>query len=193
MPERVFTSHEVAGLLQVSPSAVLSWVNSGLLPAFRTPGGHRRIRSGELLAFLQSHRMPVPPPLLPPHRLLAIDDEPEFLRAVRRILARAAPGIAVETAAGPIDGLLKVGTFRPDLVLLDGYMPGMDGVEVCAHLQADPATRQIAVIAITGHPSGELEARFRAAGAVGFLSKPLEIGTFLAVLHTRGLIQEFRP
>jgi excisionase family DNA binding protein len=193
MPDRVFTSHEVAGLLQVSPSTVLSWVNQGLLPAFRTPGGHRRIRVGELVGFLRQHQMPVPSQLEPVHRLLVIDDEPEFARSVRRQLARAAPLLEVETAAGPIDGLLKVGTFRPDAVLLDGYMPGMDGVEVCRRLADDPSTRRIAVVAISGQPSPALEASFREAGAVGFLSKPFELATFLAILQSRGLIQEPRP
>src|SRR4051812_42249742 len=120
MTDRVLTSHQVAELLQVSPSTVLSWVNQGLLPAFRTPGGHRRIHAGELVDFLRSHGMPVPSPLQARRRVLAIDDEPAFLRSLRRQLARAAPGLEVEVAEGPIDGLLKVGTFRPDVVLLDG-------------------------------------------------------------------------
>jgi excisionase family DNA binding protein len=192
MTDRVYTSHEVADLVQVSPSTVLSWVNQGLLPAFRTPGGHRRIRGHELAGFLRSHRMPIPAEIDDRRRVLAIDDEPAFLRALERQLARAAPDLAVQTATGAVEGLLKVGTFQPDVVLLDADMPGMDGVEVCRRLRDDPATRRIAVVAITGRPSPDLEERFRAAGAVGFLHKPFELGPFLAVLDAHVLIQESR-
>ena len=57
---RIFTSHEVASLVQVSPSSVLKWIEQGKLRAFRTPGGHRRVAREELLDFLRAHQLPVP-------------------------------------------------------------------------------------------------------------------------------------
>src|SRR2546422_4046688 len=62
------TSHAVAELIGVSPSTVLSWIDKGLLPAFRTPGGHRRGDPRALVGFLRSHQMPGPRTLLPPAR-----------------------------------------------------------------------------------------------------------------------------
>ena len=47
--DRLLTSHEVGALLQVNPSSINKWVNEGRLAAFRTPGGHRRIRAGDLV------------------------------------------------------------------------------------------------------------------------------------------------
>src|SRR5215472_14759499 len=177
------TTHAIARLLDVSPSAVLTWIDKGLVPAFRTPGGHRRVERTALVQFLRSHGMPVPHQLLGVTRLLVIDDEPAFLRATRRQLARQAPHLGVEAAAGAVEGLLKVGTFRPDAVLLDAYMPGMDGLEMCRKLRGTPETAHILVIALTGRPSREIETQFLRAGAAACLVKPLEPAAFLPLLE----------
>ena len=57
------SSHAVAKLVHASPSAVLNWIDDGLLPAYRTPGGHRRVQHDALIKFLRDHEMPVPGPL----------------------------------------------------------------------------------------------------------------------------------
>ncbi len=74
------TTHEVAALLEVSPSAVLTWIAKGWLNAHRTPGGHRRVATLDLVRFLRGRRMPVPAVLTAVERLLFIDDDPVFLR-----------------------------------------------------------------------------------------------------------------
>jgi excisionase family DNA binding protein len=184
------TSHAVAKLVRVSPSTVLSWIDKGLLPAHRTPGGHRRVEPAALVRFLREHDMPIPRDLSNVSRLLVIDDEAPFLSTARRFFKRYAPALKVETADGAIDGLLKVGTFRPDAVLLDAFMPGMDGVEVCRRLRASGATAHIRVVAITAHVSPELETAFRKAGAVACLSKPLDPTGLLAALGLEGAHEE---
>jgi excisionase family DNA binding protein len=57
------TSHQAADLIQVNPSSVNKWVKEGRIPAYRTPGGHRRIQAADLVAFLTEYAMPVPVPL----------------------------------------------------------------------------------------------------------------------------------
>src|SRR5260221_11885047 len=134
------TSHEIARLLGVSASAVLSWIDKGWLNAHRTPGGHRRVEKSVLLEFLRSKQMPIPVGLAGVRRLLIIDDEPVTLRTTERQLKTQAPELSVMTADGAIDGLLKIGTFRPDAVLLDAYMPSMTGMEVCRRIKEAPET-----------------------------------------------------
>src|SRR5260370_5844825 len=58
--DSLLTSHEVGDLLQVNPSSINKWVNEGRITAFRTPGGHRRIRASDLVRFLDGHKMPIP-------------------------------------------------------------------------------------------------------------------------------------
>lgn len=187
---RIFTSHEVASLVQVSPSSVLKWIEQGKLRAFRTPGGHRRVACEELVDFLRAHRLPVPRELHCDRvRLLVIDDEATWLRALGAFLQRADARIEVSLAESALDGLLKVGLDRPEVVLLDSYMPGMDGLEVCRRLKAAAETTHIAVLAMSGRPSAELEKKFLEAGAAAFLPKPLQAAAVLAKLEGLGLVR----
>jgi excisionase family DNA binding protein len=187
---RLLTSHEVATLVQVSPSSVLKWIDQGKLRAFRTPGGHRRVASDELLGFLRAHHLPVPRELEEQRvRLLVIDDEPKYLRSLGALLQRADSRVEVELAENALDGLLKVGLMRPEAVLLDSYMPGMDGLDVCKRLKASEETSHIAVLAMSGRPSAELEKKFLDAGAAGFIPKPIQAGVVLSKLEELGLVR----
>jgi excisionase family DNA binding protein len=176
------TSHEVARLLSVSASAVLSWIDKGWIKAHRTPGGHRRVEKSELIRFLQEHNMPVPRELMGVTRLLIIDDDPSMLKTTKRILKLHAPDLTLETSDGAVDGLLKIGTFRPDAVVLDAYMPGMNGIEVCQRIRKAPETSHILVVAVTAHPSPSIGSAFIEAGAAACLDKPIDIEKLFAVL-----------
>lgn len=183
MTNAFLTSHAVAELIGVSPSTVLSWIDKGLLPAFRTPGGHRRVEPLALVEFLRTHNMPVPRTLLPQaRRVLLIDDDEVFLRTTKRALKQEYPDLTVDTAEGPVEGLLKIGTDKPDAILLDAMMPGMDGVEVCRQIRQNPNTAEIVIIALTGRLDDLLTTQFREAGANACLRKPLDLSALNQLL-----------
>jgi len=187
---RFFTTHEVAQLVHVSPSAVLRWIDQGLLKAFRTPGGHRRVDQLALVAFLRFHQMPVPRELEgQPVRLLVIDDEAAFLRSIAVVVRRAHRAVEVELCESPVTGLLKVGLWRPHVVLLDAYMPGMDGFEVCRRIKEDSETSGIAVVAMSGLMSEEMQKAFRDAGAAAVLSKPISAAVLTETMGALGLVR----
>ena len=62
--DKILSSHGVARLLQVSPSAVISWIDSEKLDGFRTSGGHRRVKTSNLILFLKEQNMPIPAALI---------------------------------------------------------------------------------------------------------------------------------
>ena len=62
--KKIYSTFEIAALLNVGPSTVISWINEGKIEAFRTPGRHRRVKKENLLAFLKQYEMPVPDELL---------------------------------------------------------------------------------------------------------------------------------
>ena len=75
----VFTTFEAAKLCHVSPLSIINWVNAGRLAAFRTPGGHRRIRREDLIFFMRENGLPLPDDLMPGagrKKVLIVDDEP---------------------------------------------------------------------------------------------------------------------
>src|SRR5437764_1403575 len=80
-----------------------------------------------------------------PARILFVDDDQMLLRAVEHAL-RGQPAIELVVATNAIDALLAVGTARPDLVVMDIYMPGLDGIEACRRIKANPDTRAVKVI-----------------------------------------------
>ncbi|MDP9900745.1 two-component system cell cycle response regulator DivK [Variovorax ginsengisoli] len=84
----------------------------------------------------------------------------------------------VDTADDGLQAMLKVASFGPDLILLDIQMPGKDGLEVTRDLKADPATRHIRIVAFTAFAMQGDEARMRAAGCDGYLSKPIDVKRF---------------
>jgi len=81
------------------------------------------------------------------HRILAIDDDPLTLRIVERVLQRH--GYEVYTALNGHDGLELARALKPDLVILDIMMPGLDGFQVCRKLREDPETAVITVLMLT--------------------------------------------
>jgi putative two-component system response regulator len=103
-------------------------------------------------------------------KILIVDDESQNVEVLRRLMTRL--GYEVLTAAGGESALHSVMRDRPDLVLLDVNMPGIDGFEVCRRLKTDPATRLIPVVLITTLTRSEDRIRGIEAGADDFLSKP---------------------
>jgi putative two-component system response regulator len=110
--------------------------------------------------------------MLPPcGRVLVVDDDPEIAQLISRLLA--ADGHLVTVAHTGPAALTAVAECSPDLVVLDLGLPGLCGLEVCRRLKADPATRLIPVLVLTGN--GEAGGRVGAweAGADEYLTKPV--------------------
>jgi len=174
----VFTTFEAAKLCHVSPLSIINWVNAGRLPAFRTPGGHRRIRRDDLARFMRENGIPLPEDLRDGSgrpRVLVVDDEASIREVIAASLAsRPTQPYEVMTAADGFEAGRLVATFRPDVVLLDLRMPGLDGFQVCRTIKADPETSSTIVIALTGYHTPETEARIVECGAVRCLAKPIE-------------------
>ena len=114
-------------------------------------------------------------------RLLCIEDNPANLHLVRSVLALR-PQVELLAARHPAEGLALARDARPDLLLLDINMPGMDGYEVLRRLRADPATRSLPVVAISANAKGEDLARGHAAGFDDYLTKPLDVARLLALV-----------
>ena len=185
----VLTSHQVSRLLQVSPSTVVSWTNSGRLQSFRTPGGHRRVRLADLRDFLVQSKLPVPPelqgaaPAAASSRVFVVDDDPLVIRAIQRSLAPYQDrGVEVEGCTDGVEALVLIGALQPDLVLLDIHMEGIDGFEICRRLNRLERPTRFAVVAITAFPSAEDRSRMLNYGALDYWVKPIQPEAVLKLL-----------
>jgi PAS domain S-box-containing protein len=128
---------------------------------------------------------PAPPDTSPvpdlQHELLCIEDNPVNLMLVQHIVALR-PQWRLISAASPTQGLELARSRQPRLILLDIHLPEMYGWEVLRVLRADPATRDIPVVAVSAHAMPADLARGRAAGFADYLTKPLALDRVLAVL-----------
>lgn len=157
----------------VSVGAVKKWIAQGKLGAIRTPGGHFRIAAEEFERFRSLHRFPRGAPA--ELRILVVDDDQFVVKMLLGSLRAIRPEPRLDAAFDGYEGLLKVGTFRPHLLILDLHLPGLDGVEVCRRIKADPVTRATRIAAMTGAAADGIRERAFAAGADVFLTKPIEL------------------
>ncbi len=183
--DRYYSSQEVARILGITRSAVVRWINEGKLSAFRTLGGHRRIAAADLARFSKEHRMPIPEALrgLAATRILLVDDDPRFLRGLQRRFKAHADEFSVETAGNGFDALVAIGSFNPEVFLLDIRMPGLDGVEVLKRMRSNQRTSGISVVAMSGHMDSATSDRCRRLGAAACLDKLLPFSSLLTTLR----------
>lgn len=194
---RFLTSLEVAAACGVSTRTVANWIRDGAIPAHRTVGGHARVASDDLRAFLAARRMPAPAgpgerstpaprarpepsPAPQRRRILVIDDDETLLEVMREVLT--ASGYEAETARhGFLAGYL-VGHCRPHAIVLDIMMPGLDGYEVLSLMRRRPEARGIPVVACTSLKGPEAEARIAGAGFDAYVRKPVDFRVLLQTL-----------
>lgn len=185
--KRVYSTFEAARLCSVSPLSIINWVNAGRIPAFRTPGGHRRIRREDLARFMRDNGMPIPEELRDGSgrpRVLVVDDEAAIRRLLVDYLSTRPEPYEVMAAADGFEAGRLVASFRPDVVLLDLKMPGLDGFQVCRTIKAEPETARIVVIAMTGYYTPETEVRILECGAARCVPKPVDPATLAGIIDS---------
>jgi excisionase family DNA binding protein len=171
------TLGQAATYLGVAQSTVRKWSDSGRLPAFYTPGGHRRSRRGDLDAFLAGSRGTAPggggggggggQALV-----LIVDDDAQLREFVRVNLEM--DGYAVREAGSAADGLAALEEEPPDLVLLDVMMPEVDGFEMLRTMQEQHGLGSVPVIMFSGKVDEETAGRAEREGVQAFIGKPFD-------------------
>ena len=113
--------------------------------------------------------------------IVLIEDNEKNRKLARDVLVHQ--GYRVVEAESGEDGLAAVGRERPDLILMDIHLPGIDGIEALRRLRADAATSTIPVIAVTASVMTHDRQKILAAGFDGYQSKPISVRPFLAAVR----------
>jgi excisionase family DNA binding protein len=177
------TTRQAAELLGVTVRTVQLWVESGVLSAWKTHGGHRRV-SRTSVEHLYAKRMgdtskakfaavglrPISERIF---RVLVVDDDVMDREMLVALLRSWGLPLLVESSADGFAALLSIGQSRPDLVLADLEMPDMDGFRMIRHLRAAPDPYYVDLIAITGLGAAEIAERGGLPLDVPVLYKPI--------------------
>ena len=119
---------------------------------------------------------------LPPATLLYVEDNPSNIALMRQVITALGP-LALHVAETGPEGLTLARDLRPDVVILDINLPGMDGIEVKARLDGDPLTRDIPVIALSAGALPDDLAKVGASGFSTYLAKPLHVPALAQALE----------
>jgi excisionase family DNA binding protein len=165
------TLGQAARFLGVAQSTIRKWSDQGRVPAFYTPGGHRRYRRSDLETFLersgpggQTKSGPL---------VLLVDDDAQVRELVRINLEFE--GYTVREAADADEGLAAIDEAKPDLVLLDVMMPHVDGWEMLRRMQERYGVGAIPVVMFSGKVDEQDEQQAATRGAQGFVGKPFDL------------------
>ncbi len=173
----IMTVHQASEYCSVSPKTIINWVEAGHIKAYKTVGGHRRIKRGDLEAFMRRQGIPVPEaaPGDGRKRILVVDDDPIIVETLVQALEEDPHGYEVISASDGFEAGLQVSHFKPDLLILDIMMPDIKGFEVCKRIKSSPETRHTRIIVLSAYLDEEKFAEMKKHGADICFSKPLPL------------------
>ena len=170
------TLGQAARFLGVAQSTIRKWSDNGRVPAFYTPGGHRRYRRSDLETFLDRSG---PGGKAKSGPLVLLVDDDEKVRELVRVNLEF-EGYIVREAGSADEGLSAIEEAKPDLILLDVMMSWIDGFELCRAVKKNDEFRDIPVIFISAKKTaGDIRTGL-AAGAADYFSKPIDMERLLA-------------
>lgn len=183
MAKTFLKTNDAARYLGVSRSSLTNWVKQGLLGSGVTPGGHYRFTLEELDKFAAQRGLRIASPQNENQsKILIIEDDDAFREFVKEALETFS-GYELREATDGVQGALLIGTWEPDLIILDMRMPNMNGLEFLKLLREDRKTASVKVLVASAHLSEELKQEIDGIGVELVLEKPVRLGKLIAAIE----------
>ena len=173
----ILTVSQASKYCKVSPKTIINWIDAGHLKAYKTVGGHRRIKKEDLDQFLKDKGMPIPeePKAEEKKKILVVDDDKIIVETIVQALEEDEFGYEMISASDGFEAGLQVNHFKPDLLILDIMMPDINGYEVCQKLKSAPETKDIKIIVLSAYLDDDAFKKMKDYGADACFSKPLPL------------------
>jgi excisionase family DNA binding protein len=198
VPKTFCTTREAAALLGVSLSTAQLWAESGLLEAWKTGGGHRRISRQSIERLLaNSAGRDVPAEVVPtrratdvaqgsatppaPFNILVVEDDPTLRRLYELKLRDWPIQPEIRTAGDGYEALICMGNTKPDLLIADLQMPGMDGFRMLHTISNAPELAGMAIVVVSGLDAEEVVLGGGVPDGIPVLPKPVPFDQLLAI------------
>jgi len=171
----VYTTGEAARICKVSQQTIIRCFDSGQLRGFRVPGSKfRRIPREALIKFMREHGIPTDTLESGRRKVLIVDDDPAIVDLLTDVLQETKRFECKAVNNGFAAGKMA-NEYHPELIILDIMLPDINGKVVCETLRKDPNLADIKIICISGMVEEDKIDELKAAGADGFMHKPLDI------------------
>lgn len=170
----VFTASKYCN---VSSKTIINWVEAGHINAYRTVGGHRRIKKTDLESFMRNQGIPIPDEQTKGDRkrILVVDDDMIIVESIVQALEEDEFDYDVISASDGFEAGLQVNHFKPDLLILDIMMPDIRGYDVCKKIKSNEKTKNTKIIVLSAYLDDEKFAKMKEYGADVCFSKPLPL------------------
>lgn len=177
------TTREAADMLHVSLRTVQLWVEAGVLKAWKTDGGHRRLplssvqalikeRMGESADVAQPNEMPVGASD-DVFSILVLEDDEDMLHLYRLTMLGWNLPVRFTFVTSVFEALVEIGRRPPELLITDLRISGVDGFEIIKVLRADPALATLNIVVVSGMEAHEIEASGGLPAEIVVFPKPL--------------------
>ena len=181
--KQFITVPEAAKRCGVGRTTFWRWVKSGEIKAVVTPGGHYRILLEDIENFLTGNNdRSIRTKDIPKAKtILIVDDDQKVHQALKAQLSKQ--NFLLESAFDGFQAGVKVAQSKPDLIILDIFMPGIDGFEVCRMVRDNDNFKEIKILAMTGYDTPENKERILESGADAYLAKPITRQVLCGQVH----------
>jgi len=175
--EDILTVFKASKFCNVSPKTIINWIESGHIAAYKTVGGHRRIKRSDLEAFMKTQGIPLPAQDVEEgrKRILVVDDDPIIVETIVQALEEDEHDYEVISASDGFEAGLQVNHFRPQLLSLDIMMPDIKGYDVCKKIKSREETKDTKIIVLSAYLDEEKFKTMKEYGADVCFSKPLPL------------------
>lgn len=174
------TTREAADMLHVSLRTVQLWVEAGVLRAWKTDGGHRRLPLSSVKELIQERMGKgniAPAPAVESVRenfsVLVLEDDEDMLKLYRLTMAGWQIPIQQTFVSSVFEALVVIGRCPPDLLITDLKISGVDGFEIIKLLRNDPVLRSLNIVAVTGMSSDEIKEKGGLPSEITVFTKPV--------------------
>jgi len=173
----ILTVFKASKYCNVSPKSIINWIESGHIEAYKTVGGHRRIKMSDLENFMKKQGIPIPEDEIADERIriLVVDDDPIIVETIVQALEEDEYDYEVISASDGFEAGIQVNHFKPHLLILDIMMPDIKGYEVCKKIKSGEDTKDTKIIVLSAYLDDEKFEKMKENGADVCFSKPLPL------------------
>jgi len=184
-PKDYYSTREAAELLGVAVSTVQLWTDNGLLKAWVTGGGHRRIarhsveemssRQIELIQENETDQV----------SMVIVEDSAQQMRLYQKQFGVGHVNANIETATDGYEGLIKIGRILPEVIITDLKMPNMDGFRMIEAIKMLKELRNSLIIVVSGLSKSEIMEHGGLPEGVHFFQKPVDFDQLIKLIRGR--------